>query len=355
MTAEQSPLELLRSGKAPRNIRFAAAKGLIPLPLPDLVATLIQLTADPDRVVNGEANDTLNGIEEERLIPLLKDENTHPEVLKYFCFDPTRGPALGEAVAMNNSTPDPTISEMSVVADTSLLESILLNQVRLIRFPAILDNILQNRAATPEIRRRVGEIQEEFFRKPSSVYATPAPAAQPVSAQALQALVPSGPQAPAQELEVEVPFSPQDLGLQSRQEISTFQKISQLNTSEKIKLALLGSREERVILVRDPNRVVASMVLKSPKITDQEIESISQMRNVSDDILRTIANTREWLKSYTIIHNLVKNPKTPAAMSMRLLPRIFESDLRLLSRDRSIPELVRRTAERTLQSRGVSR
>src|SRR5262245_53109586 len=137
--ADQSTLELLNSGKAPRNARLAAAKGLIPLPLPDLLSVLIRFTADPDKVVNTEANNSLNAIEDDRLLPLLKDEETNPQLLKYFCFDLARGSAVREAVAMNDSTPDVTIAELSIVADTVLLEIILLNQVRLIRFPAILD------------------------------------------------------------------------------------------------------------------------------------------------------------------------------------------------------------------------
>lgn len=341
-------------------MRLAAAKGLIPLPISDLVSVLIKLTADPDRVVNTEANASLTAIEDERLLPLLQNEQTPSEILKFFCFDLVRPAAIREAVAMNNATPDETIAELAIVADAALLEVMLLNQVRLIRFPAILDNMLQNVAATAEVRRRILEIQEEFFRKPQ-VRARPEisspgpiPEEEPPPGEAL-VLYEAESDPAASGLEVEVALDPADLGLQSRHEISTFQKISQLNTSEKVKLALLGSREERLILVRDPNRVVASMVLKSPRITDQEVESISQMRNVADDILRTIAATREWVKSYSIVHNLVKNPKTPVAMSMRLLPRIMEGDLRLLARDRSIPELIRRTAERTLQARGASR
>ena len=52
--------------------------------------------------------------------------------------------------------------------------------------------------------------------------------------------------------------------------------------------ALKGSREERAILVRDPNRIVSTAVLGSPRVTDPEIEAFAAMKNVSDEILRQI-------------------------------------------------------------------
>ncbi len=132
---------------------------------------------------------------------------------------------------------------------------------------------------------------------------------------------------------------------------STLNRISGLSTNEKIKLALLGTHEERMILVRDANKSVSSAVLKSPKLTDSEIEAISKMRNVSEEVLREIGENRLWLKNYTVALNLVKNPKTPAAISLRLIGRISNKDLELLSRDHGVSEAVRRAAIRARASR----
>lgn len=134
---------------------------------------------------------------------------------------------------------------------------------------------------------------------------------------------------------------------------STLGRISRLSASEKIKLALLGTHEERMILVRDTNKSVSSAVLKSPKLTDSEIEAISKMRNVSEEVLREIGENRLWLKNYAVVLNLVKNPKTPAAISLRLMSRLSNRDLELLSRDRGVSDVVRRAALRTRASRGV--
>ena len=46
-------------------------------------------------------------------------------------------------------------------------------------------------------------------------------------------------------------------------------------------------------------------------------------------------------ESYLIVHALAKNPKTPLAVSLPLLRRLNDGDLRRLSADRSIPEALR--------------
>jgi hypothetical protein len=107
-----------------------------------------------------------------------------------------------------------------------------------------------------------------------------------------------------------------------------------------------GSREERAILIRDPNRLVSTGVLSSPKITDTEIESIAKMANVSEDVLRIIGRTRAWSKTYAVMVALARNPKTPIAMSMNLLPRLTDKDLKLISTDRNVPDVLRTSARR---------
>ena len=66
--------------------------------------------------------------------------------------------------------------------------------------------------------------------------------------------------------------------------VSAVQRLYRLNTADKVVTALKGNREERAILIRDPNRIVASAVLGSPRITESEIESFASMKNVSDEI-----------------------------------------------------------------------
>ena len=126
------------------------------------------------------------------------------------------------------------------------------------------------------------------------------------------------------------------------------QKIQGLNVAGRMVLAMKGTREERSILVRDPNKLVSTAVLSSPKINESEVEGIAKMANVSEEILRLIAMSRAWTKSYSIVHALARNPKTPVAISMNLLARLNERDLRMLSSDRNIPDILRITARQKL-------
>jgi hypothetical protein len=131
-------------------------------------------------------------------------------------------------------------------------------------------------------------------------------------------------------------------------EKSTVQRIAGLNIAQRISVAMKGSREERSILIRDPNKIVAVAVLSSPKMTETEIEGIARMGSVSDEILRMIAANRAWTKNYQVVVALTKNAKTPLAVSMNLLSRLNEKDLRMLSTDRNVPETLRLTARKKI-------
>ena len=127
---------------------------------------------------------------------------------------------------------------------------------------------------------------------------------------------------------------------------STVQKIAGLNVAQRMALAMKGSREERAVLIRDPNKIVAVAVLSSPKLTETEVESIAKMANVSDEILRMISFSRAWTKNYAVVHALVKNPKTPVALSMNFLARLNDKDLRNLSTNRNVPDVLRVSARK---------
>jgi hypothetical protein len=129
---------------------------------------------------------------------------------------------------------------------------------------------------------------------------------------------------------------------------STVQRIAALNVAQKIGLAMKGSREERAVLIRDPNKIVAVAVLSSPKMSETEIESVAKMASVSDEILRIIAHSRNWMKRYGVVAALARNPKTPVAISMNLLARLTDKDLRAISSDRNVPEILRITARQKI-------
>jgi hypothetical protein len=122
--------------------------------------------------------------------------------------------------------------------------------------------------------------------------------------------------------------------------------LSALTVVERMKLAMRGTREQRSVLIRDPNKLVAAAVLSSPRLTDTEVEAFARMANVSEDVLRTIAGNRQWTRNYAVVAALARNPKTPATISMPLVGRLNERDLKMLSVDRNVPEGLRIAARK---------
>jgi len=131
--------------------------------------------------------------------------------------------------------------------------------------------------------------------------------------------------------------------------LNLFQQVQQMKVSEKIQLALKGNKEARALLLKDSNKQVILAVLNSPRITEQEVETIAQSKNVSEDILRVISNNRNWMKNYGITVGLVNNPKTPVGVSLGLIKSLKPKDLSNLARNKGVPEVIRTSAGKFLQ------
>lgn len=122
------------------------------------------------------------------------------------------------------------------------------------------------------------------------------------------------------------------------------QRVAHMNVIQRLTLALKGGRSERMLLIRDPNKLVQRAVLQSPRLTDSEVEAFSAMTNLTGEILRVISMTRIFMKSYAIVKNLVNNPKTPLDVSLHLFPRLTAPDLMKLTTNKNVPETLRSTA-----------
>jgi hypothetical protein len=127
---------------------------------------------------------------------------------------------------------------------------------------------------------------------------------------------------------------------------SGVQALATMTFPERLKAAMKGTREQRAVLIRDPNKLIAASVLSSPKVSLPEVESFARMQNVSEDVLRIIGHNRAWLKSYGVILSLTRNPKTPLSMSMNLMARLTTKDLQKLSVDRNVSEALRISARK---------
>lgn len=343
--AQNNLLQLLLNGTAPRNLRIMIARGAAPIPIKQSLVLLVLLAKDTDSEIAMQAEQTLASFNADEIAGYIKAPDCDHSVLEYFA-GKDRGGSMLQAIIANPACPGSLLESLAVSVPAFLLDKILDNRVRILEFPGILENAKRNPSATPEILRLIQEIETDFLGDKKKEYSIES-LAEPASSQS-----------PMYELlqgESEIPFD--DLILEGlpvddeARQAELTKRISCLSVREKIKQALFGNREIRAIMVRDTNKEVSRSVLHSPKLTDSEIETFSSMRGVAEDILREIGNSKEWTRSYAVVHNLVRNPKTPPGISQRLLFRLRTKDLLMLTKDRSIPDAVRQNATRAMNQR----
>jgi hypothetical protein len=396
VTSTNPVVAAIITGKAPQPARLAAARGMLPLQQSDLLEVLVALANSDDEQIATAATETLNAETPDNLLLAAKAPDTSPNVLAYFATHAAETHEVHEATILNNQTPDDAIAKLaSTTSNGPLLELIAVNQQRLVRFPQIIDAILANPARSSEAERRATETRKEFFEKErgarqiadelrargqtaaaeffESAELTIAGGTMSVDdawliaqhievsdddiddswlpAERYEELLPETLAESAANAQRVIDSERLERGEVTRERVSLIRKIMFMNVKDRMKLAMKGDREARGILIRDSNKIVCSAVVKNPRVTEQEVENISAMRTVAAEVLRLIAMNRAWARSYTIIHNLARNPRTPIPTAMNILPRIRTKDLQQLSQNRNVSETVRRQAYRLGQTR----
>jgi prolyl-tRNA editing enzyme YbaK/EbsC (Cys-tRNA(Pro) deacylase) len=92
-------------------------------------------------------------------------------------------------------------------------------------------------------------------------------------------------------------------------------------------------------------------VIKSPRITESEVEAFAGMRNIEEEALRLIGMKRDWMQKYPLMLALAKNPKAPIGVVLPLINRLNLKDLKTLSGDKGVSDAVRQSARRLLSQR----
>jgi len=132
---------------------------------------------------------------------------------------------------------------------------------------------------------------------------------------------------------------------------SLYAQILNMTVGERIKLALKGNRDARMILIRDPNRLIQRFVLQNPRITDDEVVMVARNRNVDTDLLRAIGDHKHWPRNYQVRLALVTNPKTPVAIALHYVNSLMERDLRFLAKSKNVSSAVVSQVRRLLLQR----
>jgi hypothetical protein len=386
-------------GTAPQPARLAAARGMLPLSSNDLLEILVNLAVSDDAELSRTARETLQGQDAAELLTVGQGTETARSVLSYLAKEKELPREVHEAVIGNPNTPGEALIDLARnTREGSLLDLIAINQQRLIGIPELIDAIIANPARTQEAERRVRETKREFFEKERGAEQI----ASELRAQGKDAAAEFIEQAEFAETLGEGEISAEDaillaeyievsdveiddswLEMESIEEmyeespeqrmaivnkilgelksedgvdpnkfVTIVRRILLMKIKDRVKYALKGDREVRNILIRDSNRIVSEAVIKNPKITDQEVEKIAAMRTVSSDILRQIGLNRQWLRSYSVIHNLARNPRTPMPVIMAIIPRLMPRDLKALGANRNVPDAVRQQAARLVATRG---
>ena len=216
----------------------------------------------------------------------------------------------------------------------AMLETLLDNQIKMIAFPEIMEAMETNPEITKFVLGKIGEIREFYLRKEISEEIPE------------QEIIDELDEIFSMDQEKELVEENEDI---SKEEfkiktISSLQKINVMTIAERIRLAFVGSKTDRLILIRDPNRIVAQSVLESPKLGRDEIFYYVKNKSTPGYIISKIANNRGWTTDYPLVLELSRSPKTPMKTALRFRKKLFIKDLRQITVDKNIHPTVRKLA-----------
>jgi len=277
---------------------------------------LVLLSRDGDQAVCGRARNSLLSITPEALIEAAKQPDAPTQVLEYVAENATDRAAAAAALMGNPNTPGSALAQVADQLSSKDVETIMGNLEQLASSRGLITALAARHDLTLEYQRMLEELTTETD---------------------LHAL--------------EQSLADAEPDVEKRKTL--LQRLSTMTVIERLTLALKGGREERMALIRDPNKMVQRAVLQSSRLTEQEVEGFSAMANVSDEVLRTISLNRNFIKSYTIIRNLVNNPKTPMDISLHFLPRLITTDLKRITMNKNIPETVRTMATKMVRQKAI--
>ncbi len=379
----------------PKQLVSAVVKGLVPLEPKELLIVIAYHYNNGDEQVKADALNTVKSLPA-HAIDSIVSEDVPDFVLSFVYKNCSLSQGAVDSLVTNKNLSDEMFAELAKTDNESILELISKNQMRILKDDRIFDALITNPhlskvskdqlmeffslVASKELRKlnikiekkdavsagKASDLPSSVSQRadlPSNLQKTglPSDAAMLPSTVASQLPSDAGSGLPDNLMD-NLPTNLILQGLPSElideQEegenindgirLTLYQRIQKMTVSQKIKLALLGNKEARTILLRDSNRVVIESVIKSPRITDGEVVGITNSRSVSEDIIRMIAANREWQKNYRVRQALAANPKTPVPIAIRLLETMSKQDLKNLSNSKNISSVVATTAKRMM-------
>ena len=350
----------------PEPMVMALLGGSLPVPPQDLLHALSSAIFSESQFAL-RALETLMGMPESLLSMAISGEVEAPDILGVILVH-RKEPALLEKALLHEALTAEWMEKVVPHLPGSVLEIPLNNQVMWLKRPRILDLIEEHPEGDYNIKRRVNENRFHVLGTASKeVFEERIEILEDVIAGKLDkawAELPMPAESLTEDEEAEPAGEEADEAIRERLlkpivdldgneiPLSLTQRVMRLKTNQKIMLAIKGGKEERTLLIRESNRLVQVNVIRNPRIGEGEVAYISQMRTVKEEVLRIISMNREWMKKYGIMKNIAFNPRTPLPIALNQMKRINEFDLKLMQRDRNIPELLRREAKRLVDTKG---
>jgi hypothetical protein len=344
---------------SPSAAKLMAAKGIAPLRPMELLVAMYQLSFDPDATVKAAADAGIGSLPDKVLVPPLGE--TLPPVVLHFVAERlavTRVDAL-EKILYNQSTSDATFVRLAARLGERETEIIVQNEARILRCPAIVQALFMNKHARMSSVNRAIELCARnnvrvdgipaFDEIARSILEDPSATDPAVADPGFQAVLEKAEVATEDDLvEDEVTNASKEKESKRKSPIIDFSK---LKLHEKIRLATLGNSYCRSNLIRDSNKMVSMAVIRSPLLTDSEVVRFAGSRQIAEDVIRYIANQRDYTKMYQVKLSLAQNPKCPLGFSLRFLNSLHNDDVKALSKSKNVPSALSVAARKLVQTR----
>jgi hypothetical protein len=312
--------EEVLSGRTTRERKLAVCSGAARLIAAERAELLAVLAEDADEIIRERAGNGLLTQPLEGIVAALCGDAPAAQLFRYCGRHLIDKPEVATALARHWRCPPEFLTSAAKRLPTSSVQELMGNLDRLSAAPALVAALLHSASLTADQRAQLEELGRETTESPSA-FADGAAEAE----------------------------------IDPARRITLVQRLSRMRVVERVQLALKGNREERIALIRDPCRVVQRAVLQSSRITDREVETFASMASLSDEVLRLISMNRNFRRNYTVVRNLINNPKTPVDVSLHLLPTITALDLKALAANKNVPETLRNSAGRLQRQRTEKR
>jgi hypothetical protein len=368
-TLSASAQKLLQPS-APPKLQEMAARGIAPGIKPaEVLAILVLLSASDRTAVKETAEKTLAKLPEPLLAGALATDLDPAAIDSLARSCAGRMEVLEKLVAMPRIAME-TLEAVAQSGGEQATELLAVNEERLLAHPRLIELLYLNKKTRMSTADRIVELATRHGLELTGIAAWKEASTaiknelitEPGSEPTPDDLLFQETQAIADTLAQDVPAAePEDTHAEIEEGkevvkdrfVPLYKRIADMTVTQKIRRAMLGTREERMLLVRDTNRLVSSATVRSPLMKEDEAALLSRNRNLNEEILRIIAATPEWLKSYVVKKNLVENPKTPVLVATRLITQLRESDLRHIAKSKNVTGAIQEAARRHLNRRST--